>query len=306
MEAPEGEEPAGRRYLDTKDVPCDKKDDGDEKVKDLRLVKDDVGLGRFPSCWWTLNCKYNAAYDVQRLDAGRVGKDAVDENASGNAEERFIFARDNPDLVAFMLCLRTELHMRMVMPTVVRQTEWQRYMAMCRFEVGPGGNPHYHGFSVGEATPPMKHVRADVEGEGDEPPDMLVEEIQAVHRIFARVGAGETMSESSLRLRLCMELARDSERERRVLRLLGRKVGRVRGATVQAMRVYKWRVELLQLLSRSLWKKVAMRKATVTKARRKTTWNLIARRKMRRGHSMLRAGASMKCCGRSWRGVLLR
>jgi len=216
VEAPEGKEPSGRCYLDTKDAPYDKKDDGDKKVKDLRLVMDDVGLGRFPSSWWTLNCKYNAAYDVQRLNVGRGGNAVADDKASGNAETRFLFARDNPDLVAFMLALRTELHMRMVMPTVVRQTEWQRYMAMCRFEVGPGGNAHYHGFSVGEAAPVMKHVRADVEGEGDEPPDMLVEEVKAVHRIFAGVGAGETIRESVLRRRLFTEVVRDAEKREEV------------------------------------------------------------------------------------------
>ena len=212
FKGPEGDESGGRRYLDTKDAPKDDGGSDQHTATNLRLVDDDVGLGRLPSSWWTLNCKYNAAYDVQRLNLAKGGKDAVDERVGGNAETRFIFARDNPDLVAFMLALRTELHMRMVMPTVVRQTEWQRYMAMCRFEVGPGGNAHYHGFSVGAKAPVMKRVRADLEGEGDEQPDMLVDEMKAVHRIFASVESGAPLRESALRRRLYMELTRAAEK----------------------------------------------------------------------------------------------
>ena len=32
------------------------------------MIDDEIGLGRHPSLWWTMNCKYNAAYDVQRLN----------------------------------------------------------------------------------------------------------------------------------------------------------------------------------------------------------------------------------------------
>ena len=41
----------------------------------------------------------------------------------GDKQERFHFTRDNPDLVEYMLALRTELHMRIVMPAVVRHDE---------------------------------------------------------------------------------------------------------------------------------------------------------------------------------------
>ena len=43
----------GRRYLGT-DTWCD--------------VPDIIGLGRYPLTWRTLNCKYNAAYDVHRFN----------------------------------------------------------------------------------------------------------------------------------------------------------------------------------------------------------------------------------------------
>ena len=59
---------------------------------------------------------------------------------------RFMFARDNPDLVMYMLKLRAELHMRMVMPTVVRHSAAEPFMPMARFETGPGGN-HWHLFA---------------------------------------------------------------------------------------------------------------------------------------------------------------
>ena len=41
-------------------------------------------------------------------------------------------------------------------------------MSMARFETGPGGNAHYHGFNVGTPGPQVLRVKADVEGDGDE------------------------------------------------------------------------------------------------------------------------------------------
>ena len=56
-------EPVGRRFM------------GEESV----LVPDEVGLGRHPSLWWTMNCHYNAAYDVQRMNVrSKSGQAAVD------------------------------------------------------------------------------------------------------------------------------------------------------------------------------------------------------------------------------------
>ena len=66
-------------------------------------VADDVGLGRHPSMWWTMNCKYNAAYDVQRMKTqSALGDASVAAAEAGDKQERFLFTRDNPDLVAYM------------------------------------------------------------------------------------------------------------------------------------------------------------------------------------------------------------
>merc|ERR1711965_960705 len=44
---------------------------GAEFLMGNTTVKDSVGLGRSPALWWTLNCRYNAAYDIHRLNVGR-------------------------------------------------------------------------------------------------------------------------------------------------------------------------------------------------------------------------------------------
>ena len=45
-----------------------------------KFVDNGMGLGRYPSQWWTMNCKYNAAYDVQRLNVcSQLGDMSVDE-----------------------------------------------------------------------------------------------------------------------------------------------------------------------------------------------------------------------------------
>ena len=65
-----------------------------EGEMDVR-VPDTVGLGRHPSLWWTLNCKYNAAYDVQRLNTdGASGQAGLRTRGEGDREERFVFTRD--------------------------------------------------------------------------------------------------------------------------------------------------------------------------------------------------------------------
>jgi len=139
-----------------------------------KAVPDTVGLGRHPSQWWTMNCKYNAAYDVQRLNvASKLGNESVDESVPGDKQERFEFVRDSPDLVAQMLAVRTELLMRMVMPEVVKHSDEEPHMSMARFETGKTGNPHYHGFSVGRRGPIMRRVRDDEEGHEDLPPDTV-------------------------------------------------------------------------------------------------------------------------------------
>ena len=60
--------------------------------------------------------------------------------------------------------------MKVVMPSVVRHSEMWPYLSMARFETGGGGNPHYHGFSVGLRGPVMNRVKAKDEGQEDMPP----------------------------------------------------------------------------------------------------------------------------------------
>ena len=153
-----GNEPIGRRFLGS----------------DSTLVEDCVGLGRHPSLWWTMNCHYNAAYDVQRLNVkSKLKHEAVDERGTGDKTERFMFVKGNSDLVAQMLALRTELLMRVVMPAIVPHSEEAPFMSMARFETGPGGNAHYHGFNVGTPGPQVLRVKANVEGDGDEAPQTV-------------------------------------------------------------------------------------------------------------------------------------
>lgn len=163
------------------------KDTGEEKqekpAEDV-LVQDPVGLGRHPSLWWTMNCKYNAAYDVQRLNTrSATGTRGLRTRGDGGSkEERFEFTRENPDLVSFQMAIRTELLMRMVMPAIVPHSHLWPYMSMARFETGPGGNPHYHGFSMGSPGPLVKRVKADVEGGDDLPPQTTSDDLRLVRR----------------------------------------------------------------------------------------------------------------------------
>ena len=176
----------GRRYLGT---------------DTLQNVEGRVGLGRFPGIWWTANCKYNSAYDIQRFNSGKEALAAVDETLDGMHQVRFHFVKDNPDIVTYLLALRTGLLMHVVMPSVVPHSLRAPYMSMARFETGPTGNPHYHGFCVGLSGPRMNIVRADVEGVGDEPPDFDSE----ISVTFAQVFGANDTCEQELREDLVLE-----------------------------------------------------------------------------------------------------
>ena len=169
-----------KRNAKKKDTGVEKKENAAEDV----LVPDAAGLGRHPCLWWTMNCKYNAAYDVQRLNtrsaAGTRGLRSRGDG--GSKEERFEFTRENPDLVSYQLALRTELLMRMVMPAIVPHSSLWPYMTMARFETGSGGNPHWHGFSMGVPGPVVKRVKADVEGGDDLPPQTTSDDLRLVRR----------------------------------------------------------------------------------------------------------------------------
>ena len=120
--------------------------------------------------WWTQNCKYNAVHDVHRLNVeGDHALDALDTGVESYVGVRQKFARDCPDLVAYQIVLRTELNMRIVMPSVINHTQKWPYLTMTRFETGPGGNLHAHGFSCGKKPPKMpRRVRAKQVVDGDE------------------------------------------------------------------------------------------------------------------------------------------
>ena len=142
-------------------------------VRPEHMVEDTVGLGRIPAIWFTLNCKYNAAYDIHRLNcASKFANAAVASLRDEHSHVRFDFTRDAPDVVTYMVALRTELNMRVVMPAIVPHTEKQPYLAMARFESSEGHHPHFHGFGVGSGNPRLQRVRADADdgGEGDEAP----------------------------------------------------------------------------------------------------------------------------------------
>ena len=89
------------------------------------------------------------------------------------SDVRFDFVRSAPDLAAFMITLRTEMSMRIVMPEILPETAAEPYMAMARFETGEGGNPHFHGFSIGAGGPRLGRVDADMDREvlGDVAPE---------------------------------------------------------------------------------------------------------------------------------------
>jgi len=147
-------------------------------VDEKFAVEDLVGLGRIPVIWWTLNPKYNALYDVQRLNADlRRARAATEDGAAREKQARFDFGRDRPDLVAYQVALRAELTMRMVMPAVIPHTPAEPILSMARPEVGSGGNPHTHGFTYGARNPRLLRVKADtVEGgEGDNVEDSVAD-----------------------------------------------------------------------------------------------------------------------------------
>ena len=61
-------------------------------------------------------------------------------------------------------------------------------MAMARFETGPGGNPHTHGFSMGKPGPVVRRVKADVSGVDDLPPRTMTEDVRVVRKAMLREG----------------------------------------------------------------------------------------------------------------------
>ena len=63
--------------------------------------------------------------------------------------------------------------MRIVMPEILPHSAAEPYLAMARFETGEGGNPHFHGFSIGAGGPQLGRFDADMDREviGDVAPE---------------------------------------------------------------------------------------------------------------------------------------
>ncbi|MCP4741220.1 MAG: hypothetical protein GY871_03180, partial [Actinomycetales bacterium] len=122
-------------------------------------VEDELGHGRIPSVWFTVNPKFNDAYDIHRLNVGSefAIEALVDPNDSCVAERRR-FVRDAPDLATYMMTLRTELMMCALMPALLSQSEKQRFRSLARAECGPGGNLHFHGVGWSHGNPTLGRV----------------------------------------------------------------------------------------------------------------------------------------------------
>ena len=150
----------------------DKEDSAVAYLGDNRTVPDRLGHGRIPAVWWTSNCAYNKAYEIHRLNlAGRSAREALLGPEDMYGSTRFDFVRSAPDIAIFMVSLRTELQMKMVMPSILPHSETEPFLSMSRFECGPNGNPHHHGFAFAAGNPRLGRVQADVgEGGGDLPP----------------------------------------------------------------------------------------------------------------------------------------
>ncbi len=140
-----------------------------------KVVEDVLGRGRIPAAWYTLNCKYNAAYDVHRFNGPSVeAASAVDPSVTDAREIRYRFIRDAPDIATFMVSLRAELHMRVVIPAVLPHSDREKVLTMARFETGDNGNPHHHCISYAKGNPSLTWFQGDVDGDpkSDLPPDL--------------------------------------------------------------------------------------------------------------------------------------
>ena len=142
------------------------------------VVYDLVGRGRTPAFWWTLNCGwrgYNCVYDIHRLNLGAaLASEAVTSAEDVQRAVRHAFVRDRPDIVTYMVALRAELLMRVVMPSVVPHNRRQKCVPLGRNEWGgTTGNPHTHGMVYGAGNPVLswEHEVA-VESEANEEPSV--------------------------------------------------------------------------------------------------------------------------------------
>ena len=140
------------------------------------VVYDLVGRGRTPAFWWTLNCGwrgYNCVYDIHRLNLGAaLAREAVTSPEDVQRAVRRAFVRDRPDIVTYMVALRAELLMRVVMPSVVPHNGRQKCVPLGRNEWGgTTGNPHTHGMVYGAGNPVLtREHEVAAESEAHEAP----------------------------------------------------------------------------------------------------------------------------------------
>ncbi len=164
-------------------------------------VADSVGLGRIPSKWWTLNRPYNYVYDIHRLNVDATkGAEALVSQDEKLRQVRYDFIRDAPDVASFQIAFRTELNMKIVMPSVVPHSERHPYLSMSRYENGKNGDPHFHGVSVGAENPRMgRHIVNDVGAEysDDEVSSVNGEEARRLEEEGAGAAADDRASDSA-------------------------------------------------------------------------------------------------------------
>ena len=112
-------------------------------------------------------------YDIHRLNVGAaLAREAVTSAEDVQRAVRRAFVRDRPDIVTYMVALRAELLMRVVMPSVVPHNGRQKCVPLGRNEWGGNtGNPHTHGMVYGAGNPVLTwEHEAVMEGEADEEP----------------------------------------------------------------------------------------------------------------------------------------
>ena len=65
------------------------------------MVEDEIGYGRIPAVWWTLNQRYNYDYELHRLNVKdrEATATALRANDTEARRHRFDFVRDAPDVL---------------------------------------------------------------------------------------------------------------------------------------------------------------------------------------------------------------
>ena len=156
----------------------------DDKAHDallgLNQVRQDrLGRGRIPMHWFTQNCAYNSAFEIHRLNVrAPCGDKMLTDSEDRFRQARFNFIQDRPNHAAYIIALRAELNMRIVMRSVVPNSDQAPFLAMQRFECGSGANPHTHGFNIGEGNPRLG-VMAEEQPPEEQPTQPVQEVVEA-------------------------------------------------------------------------------------------------------------------------------